>query len=109
MSGSPSSPGGDIIIDTVDCNIFEKTILNSPNPVVLSRLESNDVLNLRVEDSNGRRSLVAIDNTGEVAGSITSMSMARLIRCIESGHNFIALVIEIDGGRCDVQIRPESA
>lgn len=101
--GSGSLPGGGWPPEELDCSaIRDTTILNSPDPVVLSRLSVGDVLSIRAESDDGP--LVAVDSEGSVAGSITSLSMSRMLRCISEGWDFQARVSELEGGRCRVEI-----
>ena len=113
MSGGgrtgPTRTGDGFPVET-DCeSIFETTILNSPNPEVLGRLSEGDVLGLQIQSRGPRKLLVAVDSEGAPAGSITTASLSRIIRCIErEGYSFIATVLEIEGGKCTVEIRPEA-
>jgi hypothetical protein len=124
MSGSGGSSGGysgsNPITDTSagggggggfrtqdDCDIFDRTVLNSPSESVLGSLMSGDILDLQLQSNVGP--LVAVDSSGSVAGSITSGQLARIARCIQAGHEFIARVALIRGGMCEVEIRPKGA
>jgi len=91
----------------LDCaSLYDRTILNSPVPDVLSKLKKGGVLSLTLSSPKGP--LLAVTDGGETAGSITSSKMVQLILCIEQGFRFIAIIQDIVGGRCDVLIRPES-
>jgi len=111
MSGSGSSGigvGGGNIGTEEDCSkIFESTVLNSPNPDILEKLKPDDELEVSILDEAGNLSLVA-KYEGEIAGSITTASVAQIIKCIQDGNDFVAIVISIDSGRCLVEIRPKS-
>jgi len=113
MSGGtrtgPTGTGDDFKLET-DCeSIFETTILNSPNPEVLGRLSEGDLLKLQIQARGPRKVLVAVDAKGDPAGSITTASLSRIIRCIEKdGYSFISVVLAIEGGKCTVEIRPEA-
>lgn len=87
------------------CAIFEKTALNSPDRTVLSTLRTGDQLAV-VFDAGPPRRLLAQTNTGSTAGSITSASMLRIIRCISNGREYVADVLSVRGAICEVQIRP---
>lgn len=88
-----------------DCtNIFERTTLASPVPAVLALLRSSSVLTLQAQSPQGP--LLATIADGRVAGSITSASLVRLLRCIAEGYGFVAIVLTVSGGKCDVEIRP---
>ena len=114
MSGSGSSGGGGGgassgggaggAAGTVDCtNIFQETTLASPVPEVLQRLIVNQILNLQMQPPRGP--LLAVTDQGETAGSITTTLLARLITCINDGHQYVAIVRAVNGGKCDVEIR----
>lgn len=110
MSGSNDSTpsrvggGGGVNGGGNDCaNVLQSTILNSPNPLVINTLHIGDVLRIVLLSSTGP--LVVQTNSGQTAGSITSASLHRLIECINNGFHFIAIVVEIDGGRCTVEVR----
>ena len=109
MSGSGSSGGtgggAGGTTGTVDCtNIFEETTLASPVPEVLQRLQVGQILRLQLQQPP-RGPLLAVTDQGETAGSITTTSLTRLIICINDGHQFVALVRAVSGGKCDVEIR----
>lgn len=92
----------------IDCGeIIEKTILNSPNPFVLSLLQPLDILEIFLEENNGS-TRVLVKKNELIAGSVTFAKLAELILCIQSGTNYVAIIDQISGGRCVVQIRPES-
>ena len=104
MSGSSSDSGSPVgTSSSFDCaSIIERTILNSPNPAVLSSLNVGDILILELASVRGP--LYAKHNS-EIAGSITSAILAQLIQCINEGYQYIAIIQSITGGRCSVEIR----
>jgi len=109
MSGGDSSGGYSGPDEVLDCaSIFEKTILNSPKPDVLSKITAGDVLTLELKQDDGRKSLVAVTNNKEVAGSITSATLSKIKSCMDQGFSYIAIVESIEGGRCTVLLRPEA-
>jgi hypothetical protein len=104
-SGGPRVHNG----DSVDCaSLLERTILNSPVPAVVSTLKPHDTLSVELRDQAGRKSLVALAGNGSVAGSLTPPSLPKIINCIQQGFKFIAVVIEVRGGRCFVEVRPKA-
>ncbi|MCU7494778.1 MAG: hypothetical protein HF314_11945 [Ignavibacteria bacterium] len=107
MSGgneSPSCGGGGVNVGGTDCaNILQKTVLNSPNPNVIKKLKKGE--NLGIELITPKGPLVAKTVAGEIAGSITSAILHKLIDCISNNYSFIAIVIEISGGKCTVEVR----
>lgn len=83
--------------------LFETTILNSPNPDVLKELSQDDVLEVGLVDQ-GR--VLAVIYKSSVAGSITSPKLINFIECIQAGFEYVAIVASINGGQCQVTIRP---
>jgi len=106
MSGSGGDGGPPVDDRTSNCStlIFE-TVLNSPNPSVLSRLKPKDVLHVAVQQSGGP--VLALDKSGKIAGSITSTHLATLLRCLDEGYEYVAIVRTVKSGICNVQVRPE--
>jgi len=86
--------------------LVEKTVLNSPVATVLDRLNPNDRLSLEVKNTKGSKIVVAVHGK-QVAGSITIARLPVLIMCIESGIEYVAIVISIKSGRCEVQIESD--
>jgi len=84
-----------------------RTTLNSPKPAVLGQLKSGDILTVQLRTPTGPAVVVAIWNDQE-AGSITSSVMLKLIQCLQNGAKFVAEVISIQGGSCEVHVRPAS-
>ncbi len=110
MSGGDFSGGGGGPDEVFDCaSIFEKTILNSPKPDVISKLKVGDVLTLELKQYDEKKSLVAVTSDNEVAGSITSATLSKIKNCIDQGFSYISIVESIEGGRCTVLLRPETA
>jgi hypothetical protein len=93
---------GSGISDT--CAIHEKTTLNSVDRTVLATLRVGVVMDV-VFDSGPPHRLIAQLN-GAFAGSITSPSMLQFIQCIQGGKQYVADVIAIQGGTCQVVVHP---
>lgn len=103
MSGGDSTGGG-VQIDVFDCaRFFESAVLNSPKPGVLAKLTAEQELQLVLLEN---KSLVAVTSEGEVAGSITTASLVQIKKCMDQGYKYIALVKKVEGGRCEVLLRP---
>lgn len=84
-----------------DCDIVEKVPLNSPKKAVTVKLTVGDNLDVVLVG----KSLVARNEDGNDAGSLTPRSLARLIACIEKGTGYVAAVVKLAGGACEVEIR----
>lgn len=107
MSGSGG--GGGYSEPESGCEgLVEKTVLNSPVAAVLGRLKAKDGLQLEVKTSKGSKIVVAVYKK-QVAGSITIARLPALIKCIESGRDFVAIVLSVRSGRCEVQVQPADA
>lgn len=100
-SGPGYTPGGP---PTGDCDIVEKTPLNSPKSAVLTQLKKGDVL--AVQASPDGRSIVAAKDGVGVAGSLTPRRLADLLECLEKGRKYKATIVELRGAFCEVEIRP---
>lgn len=109
MSGPSGGGGGDgpgPEIQEIDCTrISERTVLNSPDPEVVSSLTKGDVLDVKVQ--NGM-SLVAVTEDGEIAGALTPPLLPRIVECIEEGFEYVAIVLNVSGGECRVHIKLRS-
>ena len=85
------------------CDIVSLTNLNSPNAAVVGTLRSGDVLDVHLQVGPPRL-LLAATAAGQVVGSITSAEMARLIACIQQGESYVADVLSVRGGICQVRV-----
>lgn len=86
------------------CAISHPAPINSPNPVVVSRLSIGDLLDVVLTGTLPRRVLEVWRPAGGTAGSLTHRGHLALIRCIETGNRYQAEVIQITGGAVIVQI-----
>lgn len=108
MSGgsSYSSPSPSTTSHT-NCDIVEVVPLNSVQPNVVSQLRVDDILEVALVGA----SLVAMrpgagSQQGQIAGSLTPRSLADLLDCIGRGREYVAVVRQLRGGFCEVEIRP---
>ena len=84
--------------------LSESTILNSPQRAVLETLQQGDRLGVRLNRA-GRGVIVEAFKDDQVAGTITSSIIQRLVECIGSGHKYVAEVLDVKGGACRVWVR----
>lgn len=105
MSGSGGGGGDWVNEPTDDCaRLSQVTTLNSPDKEVLSKVNKNDKLEIRLRPS-GKSVIVEALHKGEVAGTITSSIIQRLAECMEKGYQYVAEVIdEVKGGVCKVRV-----
>ena len=105
MSGS----GGGTWIDQPGDNcatLSQQTTLNSPNRTVLCQLEKGTVLEVSVNKVGKALTVQALHN-GQVAGTITSSINQRLAECMEEGNEYVAEVMDVQGGACRVHVHPK--
>lgn len=86
------------------CVIDEVTSLNSVSPAALRNVGVGALLDVMFIAGPPQR-LVVQNNTGQIAGSLTSRSMLQIIECIQSGRRYVAEVLGIQGGSCQVRVR----
>jgi hypothetical protein len=105
IRGSASGGGGGGGIGSDDpCSIDEVTSLNSVSPAALRATRPGTVLEVSFVSGPPQR-LVAQDSTGQIVGSITSRSMLQIIECIQGGRQYVAEVLAIQGGSCQVRVK----
>ena len=95
--GGGGEPGAD------PCDIVSHTNLNSPDPAVIRTLRPGDKLDVHLQ-AGPPRILQARNTAGLVAGSITSPEMPRIIDCMRQGVIFVADVVSVRGGVCQVRV-----
>jgi hypothetical protein len=108
MSGSGGGGGGPGV-PTTDCaSLVQRTALNSPDPTVLANLKVKDALEVRFRIP-GQTMIGAFTADGALAGTITYAGVTRLAKCLADGFKYVGLVLKIDGGECQIEIRPEAS
>ncbi|MDS0786829.1 hypothetical protein OSB94_01845 [Proteus vulgaris] len=107
MSGSGSASFGGLFgqnsSDTLCENIRFTAQLSSPNPTVISQLIVGDIMDIQQTSQHGLSLTVAVFN-GQVAGGIASPQIQRIRECIDLGTQYIAEVIQINGGQVMVKV-----
>jgi hypothetical protein len=104
MSGGGNFGGGGGGEEEQNCEDLRfHTSLNSPEPSVVAKLATKDVLRLEQRTEGGP--LLAVTKSNKVAGSIAGGLLLRLLRCIESGHEFEAVVTKVTGGNVQLEVR----
>jgi hypothetical protein len=94
-----------------DCDIVERTPLNSVQATAAAHVVVGTRLDVEVVQQNGRPVLVAKFppnvHGGAIVGSLTPPSLADLLQCIAKGRFYVAEVVEIQpGALIRVEIRP---
>lgn len=105
----PEPKGGDGrgsggVVSGDPCVIEELTSLNSVSPIALRNVRTGALLDVVFLAGPPQR-LVAQDSAGQIVGSITSRSMLQIIECIQNGRQYVAEVLGIQGGSCQVRVR----
>jgi hypothetical protein len=82
------------------------TPLNSPVPAVVKKLRKDSRLVVSKTSVGGVVRVEVVTSDGEVAGSITSAQMMRLIECMDQGVNYVAVVTnDPTGGLVNLRIQ----
>lgn len=101
MSGGDSTGGwGGAITQEDDCDDIRIQVrLSSVDELVLISVNVNDHLEIQKNEA----SIVAIKN-GKIVGAIASADVIKLKKCIDSGHQYVGIVVEKDDGKCVISI-----
>lgn len=102
--GSQSGSGGVVSPDGCE-RVYRGVRLASPKRDVLSKLKVEDQLNLEVRAYKNSFVLFAVTKSGEDAGTVMSSSTVQIIKCIQNGHRYVAVVKTLNGGDCTLEIR----
>lgn len=102
LSGEGGSGGGGAPTDVPCDQLTFQARLQSPQLNVVSLLELGDELAIDLTDDPA----VQATNDQGLAGHVTTR-LPDLIRCINSGFEFIAIVDEVDGGNVVLTIKPK--
>lgn len=86
-------------------SISEELRVQSPNPSILATVEKDDILT--VSASNGKAPIILLDNSANTVGSILPSSGASLLKCINEGYTYRALVLSKTKGICVVRLYSE--
>lgn len=82
--------------------IFEAP-LQSPKPAVIAKLNAGDTLEVVSKAKDGP--VIVRHKTFGEAGSLVSR-LPDLLRCIDSGTTYKAVILSIDGGQVRVRVSP---
>jgi hypothetical protein len=112
MSSGGSSGGGGFgggEPGTRDCNIIERVFLSSPVAAIIGTLAKGNKLDVRIRTHNNVDSVAAYTSAGAIAGAIVLSSVwstRNLLECLRDGHQYDAIVLDVKGGLCNVEVRP---
>lgn len=104
MCGGDGNGGVDPTGPQPSCEaLHERTTLNSVNPAAIPVLKVGDILTVVAQSPTGP--LAVVHSSGTTVGAITSASAARILECIQNGHNYVAVIQTISGAQIVVLIR----
>ena len=103
-SGGGGGNGGKTPDSILRCETISfNTDVNSPQPSAIAGLQVNDVLQV----INQNNTAVVVRDTGAVVGSINWISLLKLIECLNTGYQYVAVVKDIQDGLIKVHISPQ--
>jgi hypothetical protein len=101
--GDRAPSGGD---SGVDCHNFRfEATISSPQPTAVANLHVDEVLTVGIEQQGTNRMVAVRRSNGDLVGSLTD-HLRELIRCIQEGVDYEAVVITIQGGAVRVRVQP---
>lgn len=103
---NPENQGGGEGADgasAFSCDITEDTRLNSVARDALQQVDVDDRLDV-VYQTDPYPRLIVRNSARAIVGSITSSRMQDIIRCIEEGYSYVAMVRSIHDGQCSIRI-----
>lgn len=113
MSGGGGSGGSGFDLgqgkSEISCySIVQTCHVSSPDPEIIRQIAKNDVLDVVVDQTSTPLLLVKKPD-GQILGSVVPPLMARIVSCIiEQGVDYMAVVLDIQGGMVQVQIRAKA-
>jgi len=103
MSGGDSGGFGGATIPQRDCDdLAIRVRLSSVNEDALETIIVSDILSIEILEN----SIVAKKDL-LIVGSIASREVVRLLECIKEGKVFIGTVLEVNEGKCIINITPK--
>jgi len=82
-------------------NLAFQAAINSPQASVIGQLNVGSILSVHLNKTgNG----VEVHHKKQVAGSLTGTHVAQLVNCMNSGFEYEATVVTLDGGNCVVRV-----
>lgn len=109
MSGHGGGGGYPTINRPTDNDSCENLVLitnvASPRADVLSSLNIGDILDVTIVSDQGPIQFLDVD--GNIVGNLVSREQVRLLQCIIGGTSFVAEILQLDKGQCNVKIYAE--
>jgi hypothetical protein len=85
--------------------LFEVTAVNFPYPILLTRTNVGDVLQLQLHPQPEKKGVLVLYQD-QVAGYISLHDQSDLFASLQNGGRYEAVLSENYGGHCRVLIRP---
>jgi hypothetical protein len=104
IDGSQGGPATAVSTDICE-RVYRGVSLSSPKRNILSKLKVGDRLNLEIRTYKDSFVVFAVTASGEDAGTVISSSNVQIIKCIQQGYIYVAIVKTLDGGDCTLEIR----
>jgi hypothetical protein len=105
MSGSGGDGEGPSInrVQNDSCeNLIIITNLATPQAQVINNINVGDILNVDIVTDQGP--IQVLDLNGNLAGNVISREQIRLLNCLVKGVVYVAEVIGINNGQCQIRI-----
>jgi hypothetical protein len=100
--GGSTGGGGD---SGVDCSALQfEANVSSPQPSAVAALQVNDALTVHLEQQGATRMIALRRPNNDLVGSLTD-HLRELIRCIQEGVDFEAIVLSVQGGAVRVRVQ----
>jgi hypothetical protein len=103
-SGSGGRPGGGARYDDCSSLSFEAS-LYSPVPSVITKLKVGDYLRIELDDTE--KTVLALNNRREIAGTLVGKNMLKIIDCLRKNFKYKGEITKISGGSCTITIMPK--
>lgn len=103
MSGGGTFDEGGAAGGPISCDIVQETVLQNPDATILKTIKKGQRLDVTMMGSSP-----VATRGDDIVGSIMYPGVAKLIRCMQEGYDYVAHVTKVVLGEneCRVTIRP---
>lgn len=103
-SGAPRRyRGGGDADDTCELIRFD-TVLLSPSVTLLAEVRVGTVLRVAINPDGGAGTVGVFNADNALLGSVSHLSVGKLLLCMRDGHEYVADVLKIEGAECRIKI-----
>ncbi|GGK71854.1 hypothetical protein GCM10011405_20080 [Rufibacter glacialis] len=103
MGGGGRPPRGAGKVSEMSCeNLVIHTQLSSPKAAVLINVNKDDILELSLSSPTGP---CLVFHREQEVGAIINADLKKIIDCMNQGHDYIAIVRSVEGGKCSLKIK----